>query len=159
MVFVGGGGGGGGGTGWTTSVATLYTAEVSPSHLRGHLVALHSVLITAGRASGALASALVFSSAGSGRPAGAAIGRRPRWTTPELDFSGRRSAPRSLPMCHHSFCTSSTRFRLTLFRFRAMVPHLWLFTRLPFFATSGDVDYFAFKTGAVLEMRDLNSTW
>lgn len=47
-------------SGWMSTTVSVYIAETSPSHLRGRLVTLQSVLITLGRFCGALASAVAF---------------------------------------------------------------------------------------------------
>lgn len=47
--------------GWMSSTVAVYIAECSPAGVRGRLVVLQSVLITLGRMTGALVSAVVFS--------------------------------------------------------------------------------------------------
>ncbi len=87
--------------GWTSSTVAIYIAESSPLNLRGPLVAFQSVMITMGRFSGALVSAVVFSTThppvtGLKQPAlvptmknGHRI-QQMQWLD-VLDFSGRRS--------------------------------------------------------------------
>lgn len=104
--------------GWTSTTVAVYIAECSPPDLRGRLIALQSCLITLGRFSGALVSAIVFSAqppvTGHKRPVLAAAlkskqGARVLQWLDVLDFTGRRSfsSPRfGMPVIFSFFSSS-----------------------------------------------------